>query len=538
MPSGSSGRYQSKIFNFVHQQSRRLTEQLGQTMRYVQVATKWGVGVLLYPVYRLLQLSESANKTLYTKEPQTRLQLEAETPPDVDAPIVNVLETVKNFPLAEAAIPSSKSVATPANPWALLESLWLKFVSHKSSNQSSSSPSLTISANPLESLNPSPIYPMVQGIATNLEKRNLLLIAADNEILDILTPQQQAKLEDLIISEVAQYWRYWRLLEAKKETNLMPEIERLLTKLTGGKPEQTPALNPSSVTEEVSESNYLSKYPGALTLLDAAVANLESNALVPIKQRSREIIQVAQTQFSIFLYGKEQLAARGKIQVNNEGLETQKLNIPALIEAALNYFFGVGNGKKLDTRESATKLPGKRLPLPNRRQLNNEIITADPWLTWGDLFGNAENIEEQLVTPSPNTNSVIDSSLSTTPAASKRHQKFLQIPQLNLGLVKKKKSPRNLSSTKKKSGKVTSAQSTSSRVSQPSSNSKTGEISQRYPSNQLEAKPDWIETKATLIGYEKHIIEQILELLDSIILWLETIFLNTLMFVRGLLGIK
>ncbi|MDZ8050183.1 MAG: hypothetical protein RMX68_007145 [Aulosira sp. ZfuVER01] len=542
MPSGSSGRYQSRIFNFVHQQSRRLTEQLEHTIRYVQVATKWGVGVLLYPVYQLLQSTESANKTLYGKEPQTRLQLEAETPSDVDAPIVNVLETVKNLSFAETAATSSNSVSAPESPLALLESLWLKFVPHKPSNKSRLSQSLTISENPAGSLNPSPIYPTVQGIATNLEKRNLLLISADNEILDILTPQEQAKLEDLIINEVANYWRTWRLLKVKKETNLLPEIERLLTKLTGGKLEQTPALNASTVTEEVSGSNYLLNSPGALTFLDAAVANLESNALVPIQQRSREIIQVAHTQFNIFLYGKEQLAARGQIQVNTDDLETQTLNIPALFAAALNYFFGIGSGKKLDTRETATKLPGKRLSLSSSRQLKKEVITADPWLKWGDLFGDAENLEEPPVTLSPNTNPVIDSSASATPSAAKnlikKYQKFLQIPQLNVGLGKKKKSPPNLSHTQKKSGKATSAKSTTSRISKPSNNGQKGEISQRYPSTQLEAKPDWIETKATLVGYEKHILEQILELLDSIMLWLERIFVNMMMFLRGLLGVK
>jgi len=37
----------------------------------------------------------------------------------------------------------------------------------------------------------------------------------------------------------------------------------------------------------------------------------------------------------------------------------------------------------------------------------------------------------------------------------------------------------------------------------------------------LEAAPDWIETEARAIGYLKHPLEQILELLDIFILWLE-----------------
>jgi hypothetical protein len=536
MPSGSSGRYQSRIFNFVHQQSRRLTEQLEHTVRYVQVATKWGVEVLLYPVYRLLHSSQSSNKTLYSREPQTRLQLEPGTPPTADTPIQNVLETVKNLPFAEAIATPSNGILSPANPLSLLQSLWLKVVPPKASNHSSLPQSLTITENPALT------HSRAQGIATHIENRNLLLIAGNNEILDILTPQQQAKLEDLIISEIANYWRSWRLLQVKKQTSLLPEIERLLTKLTGGKPEQPPALTPITETAELDESKYLPVSQGALVFLDEVVANLESNALVPIQQRSREIIQVAQTQFSIFLYGKEHLAGRGEITANADDLETQALNIPDLIAAALNYFFGVGTVKKLDFRETETKLSGKRLPLSSKRKFKNQILTADPWLTWSDLFSDSEASVEQPVTRSPSINPALNSNSSAAPSASNkwinRYQNFLKVPQINAGLVKNKKSPHHLTSTHKKTGKVTSAKSNNSRVTKPKRDIQKGKLSQYYQSNQLEAKPDWIETKATLIGYEKHILPQILELLDSIILWLETIFVNIIMFLRGLLRIK
>ncbi|MEO8891090.1 MAG: hypothetical protein ABI417_06075, partial [Coleofasciculaceae cyanobacterium] len=37
----------------------------------------------------------------------------------------------------------------------------------------------------------------------------------------------------------------------------------------------------------------------------------------------------------------------------------------------------------------------------------------------------------------------------------------------------------------------------------------------------LDAAPDWIETPATPSGYVKHPLEQLLEWLDSAMLWLE-----------------
>ena len=58
---------------------------------------------------------------------------------------------------------------------------------------------------------------------------------------------------------------------------------------------------------------------------------------------------------------------------------------------------------------------------------------------------------------------------------------------------------------------------------------------QPYTENQAEAQPDWIETTATVLGYEKHLLEYILEWLDRAILWIEQILTNIFYFLQGLL---
>ncbi|MBW4560672.1 MAG: hypothetical protein KME32_05840 [Mojavia pulchra JT2-VF2] len=536
MPSGSSGRYQSRIFNFVHQQSRRLTQQWEHTIRHVQVATKWGVEVLLYPVHILLQSAHSAERTLYTKQQQTKLQLEPETPLAADTPIQNVLETVKNLPLEEATATPPNSRSTPTNPLKFLKDSWLKIFHHQPTTQPSISESLTIPNNLPGSLSASSTentlkhnHPVVRGVATNLVNRNLVLVTIDNEILDILTLQQQAKLADRIINEIANYWRCWRMFEVKKETALLPEIQHLLAKLTGSHPEQVTALPQGTVTEQEIESKYSLHSQRILAFLDAAVANLESNALVPVQQHSREIIQVAQTQLNIFLYGKEQLAARGEIAVAAD-METQTLKVQSLIAAALNYFFGVSKQKQLSSRDSDTKAQGKRLPyrfskMPRNSRLQNADLAADAWLTWSDLYGGYETSVNKSVAPSASKKVEVSnqSAAHSSPRnLIRNYQNFLQQPKPSSGLVQQQKSPRNVVSTQKKSGKVNSVKQITSRISQPQNASKKGEIAQ-HQSTQVEAKPDWIETQATLIGYEKHILEQLLELLDSIMLWLEEI---------------
>ncbi|RCJ32714.1 hypothetical protein A6769_27230 [Nostoc punctiforme NIES-2108] len=541
MSSGSSGRYQSRLFNFVHQQSRRVTQQWEHTFRHLQVATKWGVEVLLYPVYLLFQSSESSGKTLHTKEPQTRLKLQPndtdfqpETLPNADSPIQNVLEAVNYLSSDEPASTPTKA-SEHFNPLALLGVFRLKFVE----NNSNLSQSSNITDNQAVSLNPSQLdnalqqrLSIVRGIATNLMSRNLVLVTADNEILDILTPEQQAKLEDRIINEVANYWQYWRLIVAKKETQLLPQIDRLLVKLTDVNPAKIPVLA-EGIPKNLLNTDKL------LAFLDIAISKLESNALVPVQERSQEIVQVAQTQLNIFLYGKEQLAAKGENSSNANDLETHSQNFQALIEAALNYFFGVGNRKTLETT-SNERLPVKlfssrlRKVLSKSPLIENQDLRDDPWLTWNDLFGNSETVADKPVTLSEEINTAFAPSLSIGHFT----QKNLSVKQSKVGsgLVQRKQPSSNLTSSQKTSGKVASVKQTQTRISQTKSESRKGEILQQqfHQSSQVEAQPDWIETTATSTGYEKHPLEQLLEWLDYVMVWLEERFVKIFQSLRQL----
>ncbi|MHC5724663.1 MAG: hypothetical protein ACYTXY_11065 [Nostoc sp.] len=533
MSSGSSGRYQSRLFNFVHQQSRRVTQQWEHTYRHLQVATKWGVEVLLYPVYLLFQSSESFGKTLHTKEPQTKLKLQPNDPnfqpemPNVDSPIQHVLEAV-NYLLSDQPASTPPKISEPFNPLAYLGVFRLKF----GDNNANLTQSSNITDNQAESLKPShwenrlqQHLPIVRGIATNLLNRNLVLVTADHEILDILTPQQQAKLQDRIINEVANYWQYWRLIEAKKETQLLPQIDHLLAKLTDGNTANIPVLA-EGIPKDLLNTDRL------LAFLDIAVAKLESNALIPVQERSQEIVQVAQTQLNIFLYGKEQLAGKGEIATTADGLETHTVNLETLIEAALNYFFGVGNRKTLESTTNDRRLPGKLLSSSSRKalskspQLENQDLTDDSWLRWSDLFGDTETVVEKPVPLSQRKNHGLESSLS----AAHFPQKNLSVkqPQVKSGLVQRKQSTNNLASSQKISAKVASGKQTQARISQTKSESRKGEILQQqfHQSSQVEAQTDWIETKATSTGYEKHPLEQLLQWLDDVMLWLEEVFVN------------
>lgn len=402
MHSASSGRYQSKLFNFVHKQTRRLSEQFERTIRHVQVATTWSLESLLYPLHLLLQKAQSAGKQLRPGE--------------------------------------QKPDPPPSNE------------------------------------------------------------------------------------------------------NTLPEIDRLLAKLTGDVTNHTHKLTQETNLEEDDPSVRPSP---ALAFIDSAVAKIESTAIAPmsqatlvVQQTSSRVIQVVQTQLNIFLHNQEQSKVSEKIAANNR---VQSSAIPALIWAALNFFFGDGISPKLTQNTSASTegdrhlISGQRLDkklsqrstiaaLPGSYTWHENL--ADPWLTHSDLFGD----EEEVSLEDQNFASPTSPALTSAPSADYSPDnrinslfKFLQQPKSGSGLVQKKKSVRDLTTTQKTSAKIATAQQTASDITHSTSDS-TGLSQQQRRHTNVEAKPDYIETKAKTIGYQKHPLELILEWLDRAMLWLEEIF--------------
>ncbi|MBD2500329.1 hypothetical protein [Anabaena azotica] len=482
MPSGSSGRYQSRFFNFVNQQSRRLTQRWETTFRNLQVATKWGVSALLYPVYLFWQSTDSSVKKLYTKEPPTRRLLQPDDMSSAslttDRPILRVIESVQYLPDAEIVASSTKSILFPS-----LELFRSKFFPRRITQQKISQ-SLTIPNKTLETDTISRNLPMVIGVASNVVNRQLVLVSIENQILDILTPQQQAKLTERIITEIGEYWQEQQLIASEQQAQLLPEINRILAKLTGE----------NSDTAATGVFNKLRIF----NLLDVAIAQLEETAIVPAKQRSLEIVRVAQAQLNIFLYGKEQLNSRKEIVGNSQSLANQKPNISALMEAAINYFFGIPKNKLLESGFSQQDLPDITY------HSQHEYFTDDPWLDWQDLYGDAGNEPKKFM-----QSSAIKSSLYPGQSTGNKNQiETQQKAASNLGKKQKQ--------TSKKQALAYTSQQTSSE-------------------NQAEVKPDWIDTTATVLGYEKHLVEYILEGLDYIILWVEQILVNIFYFLQGLL---
>jgi len=224
----SSGVYKSRLFNFINRRSQQLMDQSKTVLRHLQVTTIWGVQIALYPVYLLVQTTQTFVRQIQQSATKNQTQLsESEIstptlPPAPDQPIKHILDSVKSFLDPEQisgliAVLSFRNLA--ASPKLGVnhqpQILGLAEESHLSTNLSTKDTLIQ-----QESIGKS-----IQGVACLLESKALVLVDTYNQILDILTPVQQQKLAKKIIWEIANYCydRRQFLQSQRPVTNQLPQ---------------------------------------------------------------------------------------------------------------------------------------------------------------------------------------------------------------------------------------------------------------------------------------------------------------------------
>jgi hypothetical protein len=671
MPSDSPGRYQSRFFNFLNRQSVRLSGRVDRAVRQIKVAATWGVQILLYPAYLLTQVSLSAGRQLSSeaeagwpklKEITHKEQEHEETPPEADTPIQRVLSEVTTLPLPEI---SGSVVLQP--------DLWVQDNGQASDGQTADNGQLTtpswleltppprVSEPAIAQTRTGDVRHEIQGVASLLETRSLVLVTIENQILDILTPQQQQKLASKMSWEVANLWRQRRLVQASKLKNAAPRLSsldqprvllpvRLFWKVMAWVQTSPVAIaanlfqESTLIGEETLDSSQILPTrparkprrqlqglnnpaianqrvpPKALASLDRTIAELESHQLVPGTESLVQLRDSLQNRWNsslanisegiLTLRDRSQKLSKQEqpqsITPEDQTSETEKsqhqsFQIQSLIYAAIEYFFGrrgsdlSGTDSQQQTRLSGNPqaesrpLSGRNSPSLSPAQLRAssefpDSDESDPWLSWGDLFGQPESsdsishntnisqgIESRIQNPKSQSqlpegfnsqmpiqprNSIWDNLkrfLSPNSALSKRSapgrkrptaepdasvpqagkltaaQKTppLATPTQDKGSTptKQLKTPSSVDVTSRRPKGVSSRQTESTAISNPSTPAQDANI---------EPSPDWIETKATPTGYVKHPLERLLGWLDRSMLWLEEFALKVWRWLRRL----
>ena len=219
-------RYQSRLFQTARSQVNHLKDTVQLRWRQAKVAATWGAQAALLPFYTLFQAGRWGAQVLRqatATATQTLLSFVSDTEiPPADQPIKNVLDAIECAALPYGAFPtlgnaesnalaiSIRPIAKPKSALAVLRKKlqtclqpW-RVKAKQPDTISDLSISASVSLQPTEQHNVVSRSIAIRGIASSLTHQRLVLVTSDNQLLDVLTADQQRQLHNRIIWEIAQ----------------------------------------------------------------------------------------------------------------------------------------------------------------------------------------------------------------------------------------------------------------------------------------------------------------------------------------------
>ncbi|NJN57086.1 MAG: hypothetical protein HC879_06060 [Leptolyngbyaceae cyanobacterium SL_5_9] len=503
----SPGRYQSSVFNFLNRRSLQLSEQVRRTVRSVKMTASWSVQILLYPAYvafqtgrvtaqQLRQAVQTTSLRLKTVEKAIQKVKHVNAPPRLepslssDTPIYRALQTVEAFALLPTAKSPLERVSVsdlsiqadqaselaihyrPAQPNAtedrttdaeiVVSQNGAVSASAASENGAVSLISLTGATGGNGAARSLSLSGKIIGIASLLTSRSLVLVTNQGQLLDILTTEQQAQLHRRIVWEVAHYWRTRRDLWAQQPAPFplpLPEVRQN-------------ALPPVRMVRRLMAWMQTSSVAIATNLFQesALVASLQAEQAIAHTQTvnlSKPRVEDPWT---------EDDDTSGFVEMT-EFSETAINPWKRRRQAALNPLAGTPSRLLKSSRFSGL------FPFAGRRQGFAEATQTNPQTDrFGKIFSGLKGIRSE-------------SRLAQVERAESKTGAIAPSPSPKPGSTLQPSQP-----------------NTPGQIEQ--SNSQDGSSNLQAP---------WIETEATLVGYVKHPLEQILEWLDSGMVWIEEI---------------
>ena len=448
MSNGYYGPYQSRLLNFISKQSRQVADNCDRTWRQIKQGTLTATQILLYPAYLLVQSSRMLGRQL------------RESGKTVDLPELQEFEGDENSDLPQnwfGEVSEESSIAQILN---LAENLL------NSSQTATTLARLPLLVNPAinlsektakhqttsvleHSLAKTQLKPQlkVEGIASFIPARTLVLIGHENQILDILTPEQQELLEGRITWEVANggperreiaqkelkfnlglesaakksqlppVRRFWELMAwlqtspvalkrnqfgesifaVKKsiDRNLIL-VQKAIAPIDHPKIPQPSIAALNSIDQNIPklETHFNSKLDRSpmplsfVTLLDRAAVNLEEFTLPPSAKTTAE----PTPQFKVKI---DTSVPQTNLDFSaRDILEKYARNIEQMIWSSVDQLLG----KETAASDNTEKSVAIQYYLKQRQSQENteNIPEVDrPWLNWQDLFG--ETAPQQLI---------------------------------------------------------------------------------------------------------------------------------------------
>ncbi|WP_339374236.1 hypothetical protein [Oscillatoria nigro-viridis] len=472
MSNGYYGPYQSRLLNFISKQSRQVADNCDRTWRQIKEATLTATQILLYPAYLLVQSSRMLGRQLRESSQKVDLpelqEFGGDENPDLppnwyQGEVAEENSIAEILHLAENLLNSSQTAKTLASFPLLIDRgnavndlpPAINFSGQTANHQTTS-----VLVHPLAKTQLKP-QPKVEGIASFIPARTLVLVGGENKILDILTPEQQEMLEGRITWEVANcsperreitqkelkfnlglesaakkaqlppVRRFWELMAwlqtspvALKRNQfgesilaVKKSIDRnaILVQKARAQIEAKTAQQSIAASNSIDpntpqlETNFNSKFDrpanplSFVTLLDRAAVNLEEFTLPPAAKTTAQPTENPGVKINTSATdANADLSAR-------DILEKYARNIEQMIWSSVDHLLG----KETAASDNTEKSVAIKYYLKQRQEQENTQNSPEadrPWLSWQDLFGEAA--PQHLIDGSSQTEAAAQSQIS------------------------------------------------------------------------------------------------------------------------------
>ncbi len=187
--------HQSRVFTFIGKRTNQLKDTCAKGLRQLKVVVVWSSQILLYPLHLLAQ----------TKifQPQIPSPLPAPALPQ-PVPDINIEQALDLVEVAGYPIQIVDQAPITVDDWSYIDdSLW------NTSYGNTAVKSQEIAYSPRATSQVTAPKPTIQGLSSLLSDRQLVLVTTTNELLDILTLEQQQEIRRRIGIDLATSWYEW-----------------------------------------------------------------------------------------------------------------------------------------------------------------------------------------------------------------------------------------------------------------------------------------------------------------------------------------
>jgi hypothetical protein len=187
--------HQSRVFTFIGNRTNQLKNTCAKGLRQLKVVVVWSSQILLYPLQLLAQ----------TKIFQP--QIPSPPPPPVlpqPVPDINIEQALDLVEVAGHPIQIVDKAAIAVDDWSYIDdSLW------NTSYGNTAVKSQEIAYSPRAASQVTATKPTIQGLSSLLSDRRIVLVTTVNELLDILSLEQQQEIRRRIGIDLATTWYQW-----------------------------------------------------------------------------------------------------------------------------------------------------------------------------------------------------------------------------------------------------------------------------------------------------------------------------------------